>query len=48
MCVGALEFIKLCATLKQEVLDDMRRVHDMPEEAVQWVDKVRAPRATLV
>uniref|UniRef100_K3WEV8 Farnesyl pyrophosphate synthase n=1 Tax=Globisporangium ultimum (strain ATCC 200006 / CBS 805.95 / DAOM BR144) TaxID=431595 RepID=K3WEV8_GLOUD len=34
------EFIAVCATLKQDMLEIMSKEHEMPQEAIDWVDEV--------
>jgi hypothetical protein len=38
------EFIAVCATLKQDMLEIMSKEHEMPQEAIDWVDEVRPDR----
>ncbi|RLN90403.1 hypothetical protein BBJ28_00007709 [Nothophytophthora sp. Chile5] len=38
--LAVAEFIAVCGTLKQEVLELMRTKHQMPQEALDWVDEM--------
>lgn len=34
------EFIKVCGVLKRGILEDMASQHQMPQEAIDWVEQV--------
>ncbi|DAZ98846.1 TPA: hypothetical protein N0F65_002571 [Lagenidium giganteum] len=40
MATERQEFIELCASLKQDMLEIMKTQHQMPQKAIDWVDQV--------